>query len=388
MTVQDKLLAIEKELNSIFEERAEPIRGIILASLSRSNLLFLGSAGIGKSALINQWNKRIEGAKYFRWLLTKFSTPEEIFGPPSLKALDEERYLRVTKNKLPEANTAFLDEIFKANSSILNTLLTVLNEREFYNDGVAIPLDDLITVAGASNEVPEKDDGLEAFFDRFLLKYWLKPIQENSSFIRMLRSPKLDEPPECTINIQDLKIGMREVSRISIHPTVYEHVLKLKDGLRKVGVVVTDRAYKTSMAILKAEAYLNKHSEVATADLEILKNVCWARPDQERTVHSEVLSLIAPEKNKIVTLFAECQDIAKSVYKHKDPGKKQNSLIEANKKIKDASVEIQRLKNDMKAKKQETADVDKMLNTLDQLLAQMASDVLGLSITVNSPDRS
>ena len=152
--LQAKVLAVETEMNQVLIERGHAIRGVILATLSSTNILLLGPAGIAKSLLINEWNRRITGSRYFGWLLTKFSTPEEIFGPISLLGLEHEKYYRVTKGKLPEANTAFLDEIFKANSSILNAMLTVLNERVFYNDGEAKPLD-LVTIAGASNEIPD-----------------------------------------------------------------------------------------------------------------------------------------------------------------------------------------------------------------------------------------
>src|SRR5690606_20606604 len=124
-------------------------------------------------------------SNYFQWLLTRFSTPEELFGPVSLAELEKGVYKRNTANKLPEAHFVFLDEIFKANSAILNSLLTLINERIFYNNG-GIVHSPLISVIGASNEYPE-DENLEALFDRFLLRFELDYIQQDSHFLSMLK---------------------------------------------------------------------------------------------------------------------------------------------------------------------------------------------------------
>ena len=132
-----KLSSIREELNHLFLERTDLIDGSLCALLSASHILVIGPPGTAKSMLADELCRRIEGADYFQWLLTKFSTPEEIFGAVSLKGLEQDDYRRVTDHKLPEAHIAFLDEIFKANSSILNALLTVINERVFHNGRAA-----------------------------------------------------------------------------------------------------------------------------------------------------------------------------------------------------------------------------------------------------------
>jgi MoxR-like ATPase len=182
-TLKPRLQRIRDALSEGLIERDIPIRLALLAALAGEHVLLIGPPGTAKSELARRLRLAFTGQTYFERLLTRFSVPEELFGPLSIKALEEDKYQRQTDGYLPTAAVAFLDEIFKANSAILNALLTLLNEREFDN-GTQRVKTPLVSVVGASNELPQEEE-LLALYDRFLVRYHVGPVTDDG-FAKLL----------------------------------------------------------------------------------------------------------------------------------------------------------------------------------------------------------
>lgn len=376
MTLTDKFQNVEQELNGIFVERNEPVRGIILATLAETNVLLLGSAGVAKSALIKQWNRRIKDSKYFEWLLTKYSTPEDLFGPPSFKAIDEDRYRRVTTDKLPEANTAFLDEVFKANSSILNSLLTILNERIFYNDAKPTKLE-LFTVAGASNEVPDADDNLDAFFDRFLLKYHVECIKEDGNFLDMINGD-LDKEPTVFVSQSDIREAQKLIKKIDFPTEMQQIYVKMRKNLTAESFHVSDRTYKLAVRLLKAQAWLSGRDKIDTPDFEVLKHVIWMMPDQKKKAQSLILDIIAPEKKRIYEILENCRETHSKIFQKPTGKERHGAATEALHKLKDASRDVAGQKAIMAQRGAAVDEIERVEKEIESMKKQLLVEELGI----------
>lgn len=377
MQLFQKFLAVEQDMNGTFVERNEPIRGNLVAALSGTNILLLGRAGVAKSALISQWNRRIVESVYFEWLLNKFSTPEELFGPYSFTQLEFDKYVRQTKGKLPEATTAFIDEIFKGNPSVLNAMLKILNERVFYNDYIPTKLD-LITVAGASNEIPESEDGLDAFLDRFLLKYEVEHIKEDGNFLKMLDSD-LEVEPKAFITKTDLVDAQTIVRAVTFPDEMKQIYVKLRKTLRYEGMNVSDRTYKTSIRLLKAQAFLAGRDKIDTPDFEILKHVVWTDPNQKKKAQSLILELIAPEKNQVYEIRDNCVQSFDLVFTHKENKKRTDAAVESLHKLKASLTEIAKLRMQMQQRNADVSDVERVENEIEAMKRQLLIDEIGMA---------
>jgi MoxR-like ATPase len=301
------LRKIIEELRSRLFERDEVIEGALCALLTGNHMLIIGPPGTAKSQLVHEVCKRIDGARYFQWLLTKFTTPEEIFGAVSLKGLENDEYRRVIYGKIPEAHIAFLDEVFKASSSILNTLLTIMNERVFYNstDVVQVPL---ISLFGASNELPSEEDELEALYDRFLLRYVVDYVKEDFRFLKMLHTEEIDDGVT-SITLDELLKCQSQVNKIPVPQHVIKLVSRLRSELKKKGIVLSDRRYKQSISLLRSRAYLSGRDEVIESDLNILENVLWRDPGELGEIKAVIYQLLQGYRDVLRELLIQAKEL-------------------------------------------------------------------------------
>ena len=337
MTPQDKLHKVRDELQQMFLERAELIDGALAALLSAQHVMIVGPPGTAKSMLADELCRRIDGATYFQWLLTKFTTPEELFGAVSLKALETDDYRRVTTNKLPEAHIAFLDEVFKASSSILNAILTIINERLFHNGRQVTPVP-LLTLFGASNELPE-DDELLALYDRFLLRFVVGYINEDFRFLRMLQAK---EPPErTTLTLEELRQLQAEAQALPIPTAVLRSLADVRRELQKKNIVASDRRYRQSLSLLQALAHVNGRQAVSEADLFFLEHVLWKEPSEQGEVRNVIHGLIHGYEDEVQELLfqtRELRDYAEREWESKE--QQARAVLEAHTKIRNILAKI------------------------------------------------
>lgn len=376
---QAKIAKIRDELKSRFVERDEQIDGTICAILSKQHLFMVGPPGTAKSMLTDEICRRIEGADYFQWLLTKFSTPEEIFGPISLKALENDEYKRITNNKLPEAHIAFLDEIFKANSAILNSLLTLVNERKYHNNGtpVDVPLQSLF---GASNELPEGEE-LGALYDRFMLRYVIPYIADDSDFKQMMLMDGNNQVPT-TIPIDDLKTIQEEAMATPVPDEIMDLIIQIRNQLKKEGVINSDRRYRQSLDILRAHAYLNSRTTVGEEDLTMLQHILWSQPAEIKAVQRVIISSANPLMNKVLELIDQAHEIEKEIQDalKDDPDQASSSGVEANTKLKKIGEQLQDHMETAKTQGKSTGKIGEAITQVTNINRQILKDCLGLSV--------
>jgi MoxR-like ATPase len=340
MTAQEKLKKIREELKQLFLERAELIDGALAALLSSHHLLIIGPPGTAKSMLADELCRRIEGANYFQWLLTRFTTPEEIFGAVSLKALEQDDYRRVTSRKLPEAHIAFLDEIFKANSSILNSILTLINERLFHN-GKEIVKVPLLTLFGASNELPEEEE-LTALYDRFLVRFVVGYIAEDFRFLRMLESHKAAE--RTTLTLVELTELQNQAASVAIPSHVYRSIADIRRELNKKTIHASDRRYRQSLALLQSYAFLEGEKEVYEKHLFFLEHVLWRDPAEHEQVRNTIRELLLGYEEEITELLYESREIREAALQPaRTSDERARALIEYHTKLRNIMTKVDQI---------------------------------------------
>ncbi len=279
--LQETVIQLRREvlepLKARFVERDEVIDLLALAVVAGEHLFLYGPPGTAKSVLIRQFAQAVRG-RYFEYMLTRFSEPNEVFGPIDIVRLREGVVATVTTGMLPEAEFVFLDELFNANSAILNNLLTVLNER-VYRRGAEIHQLPLLSLFSASNHLPE-DDALRALFDRFLLRCPVDNLRREAMPRLLTAGWELERSPiqPSHLSAEHLRRLSRRLFEVDLAPTseLYaEVVFKVRD----LGIAFSDRRAVKGLKLLAGSALLCGRLQSAPSDLWVLRYV-WDRAEQ------------------------------------------------------------------------------------------------------------
>jgi len=313
LSLHDRIKTLRDTLSNGLYEKDEVVRLALLTAIAGESIFLLGEPGCAKSMIARRIVQAFKAdgdnaIKYFETLLNEYTTPDEVFGNVSLKALNgeldeckgKEEYRRLTENMLPEADIAFLDEIWKAGSAILNTLLTIVNERKFHNGSkvVEVPLK---TLFAASNELPAKNQGLEALYDRLVLRLMVSFIKDEDNFFEMVEAPSSskfelsDDVKKLQITNAELQEWKEKIDEVTLSEGAKSVISAIRkelssrnaamdetDKLAGETFEVGDRRWKKIVHILKTSAFLNDRTEVDLMDCQLIEYCIWSTEKQQK----------------------------------------------------------------------------------------------------------
>ena len=323
------------EMNRGIYEKETEISLSLLAALAGESIILLGPPGVAKSMVARQLKTAFREAQSFEYLMSRFSTPDEIFGPVSIQKLKtSDTYERAVEGYLPTADVVFLDEIWKAGPAIQNTLLTVINEKIFRNGNREMHLPLKLLVA-ASNELPAKGEGLEALWDRFVIRIESRPIKLEKNFRAMLLEVKSEE--QRTSEVKSEERGVKEqssaaegkansnaitaeeyagwterIDKIGVKIEVLDAISAIRKSLRAVNVdeaaerrniYVSDRRWKNIVRLLRTSAFMQDREEVDICDLLPIYHCLWQEPEERDAIRNIVIhALFSPFADKLVEM--------------------------------------------------------------------------------------
>jgi len=299
---------VQQLLNGLCQglyEREEAMKLALLSALAGESIFLLGPPGVGKSLIARRLKHAFRDGVSFEYLMSKFSTPDEVFGPVSIKKLKEEdRYERITERYLPGANVVFLDEIWKAGPAIQNALLTILNEKIYRNgdQDLRVNIRGIIT---ASNELPPRNASLDPIWDRFLLRLELDNIRKFQNFVNMIVDTEdvyqVDLPTEVQFGEAELQQFDTAINAIEVPAEVLNsiQVLKLRIDEHNTRannldnpIPIHDRRWKKIVRLLRTSAFLNGRNRVDLMDCFLMIHCLWSRPEQKELIEEMVTDAI------------------------------------------------------------------------------------------------
>lgn len=403
-----KLQKIEKELGTSVFERQDQIRSIMIGAITGMHVLLLGVPGTAKSMLITNFIQHIDNASLFKYLLSKTTSPDEVVGPISLKELAEnEKIIHKTAGFLPESEFAFLDEIFKANSPLQNSLLSILNERIFTNGSTEqkVPLKMMLA---ASNEIPLGDDETKAFVDRLVQQFWVKPIQESGNVVKMLerQASNYKYQAQTKIDITEIEQLTDDVKKVQVPTNIIQMLVKVLSALEmgvevnpdidsSIVITVSERRKNSLIRILQAQALLEGRTTVQESDFGMLyPSLIRARNEKEYAEHREaidiaLLEMSSPFERELKKIMQEATNLRNKIAQAEDESAQSNAALDARNSLKNM---LKRAKDVYKQAKAEgndlTEQVKEARDHIDNLNQEIYSKFLAMDDIFGDDDDS
>lgn len=390
--IQQRVQQIIAEQNATIKQREDVIHGLWVARVANQHLLLLGPGGTGKSMLVRDAVSHIDDAVHFETALDETTDPGQVFGPPDIPAMVKEgKNRRVVTGMLPEATDAFVDEIFNGNSPVLHSLMPIMNERIFHNNGMPsdVPLRSLYAGTNKLNA----DSDLAAFFDRLHIRFAVDYVKSRNDQADMIGdaigrmamhgrgTATSIAATKTMVTLAELDQAHTESLNLNVDQAVMDMFLDLAAELRAEGVHISDRRKVEGMAAVLANAWIRGHEDVKAIDLDILASMWWIVQDQVDTVQKIVLAAANPGERAAVELLEEFRKLDKEYREasREDETRRRRVSVEIIRNIDKLIAEGEEHKAKAAAAGSTVSKLDTVTDKATQLKVKIGEEVFGLT---------